>query len=65
MNDKKSYIFPNEPLRFNSPDLERLVVFCQKLGASDITLQTGESYRIPKWAKCSTQFMDPMAPPKF
>lgn len=34
--------FPNEPLRFSPSDMERLLLFCEELGASDITLQTNE-----------------------
>lgn len=33
---------PNEPVRFTAACLTQLLVHCQKLGASDITLQTGE-----------------------
>lgn len=35
-------LFPNEPNRFTTKELDRLLVHCQKLNASDITLQTGE-----------------------
>lgn len=41
-NAGESYIFPNEPLRFTPPELDRLLAFCQQLSASDITFQTGE-----------------------
>lgn len=36
------YIYPNEPLRFTPQHIEALLAFCTELGASDITLQTGE-----------------------
>lgn len=39
----ESYLIQNEPLRFNQAETDRLLTFCQKLGASDITLQTGEN----------------------
>lgn len=38
----ESKLFPNEPNRFTTKELDRLLVHCQKLNASDITLQTGE-----------------------
>lgn len=37
-----SKLFPDEPNRFVPKELDRLLVHCQKLNASDITLQTGE-----------------------
>lgn len=37
-----SHHLPNEPVRFTSTCLSQLLVHCQKLAASDITLQTGE-----------------------
>jgi len=40
--DQQQYQFPNEPLRFTPKDLERLLTFCTKHLASDITIQTGE-----------------------
>lgn len=39
----ENFTFPNEPLRFTPPETDRLLAFCQQLGASDITIQTGES----------------------
>jgi len=41
MTDHK-YLLPNEPIRFNSKDVENLLGYCSKTEASDITLQTGE-----------------------
>src|SRR3989338_9180619 len=35
-------LFPDEPTRFTPKELDRLLVYCQKLNASDITLQTGQ-----------------------
>lgn len=37
-----SYLIPDEPLRFTQSEMERVVVYCYKRGASDITLQSGE-----------------------
>jgi defect-in-organelle-trafficking protein DotB len=39
----ENFNFPNEPLRFTPAETDRLLAFCQQLGASDITIQTGES----------------------
>jgi defect-in-organelle-trafficking protein DotB len=36
------YLLPNEPQRFVKEEFDRLVVFCSKLNASDITVQTNE-----------------------
>lgn len=36
------YKYPNEPNRFSPEHIENLLAFCTELGASDITLQTGE-----------------------
>lgn len=38
-----SYLFPNEPLRFDANNIEAVLGFCSNVGASDITFQTGES----------------------
>ncbi len=35
-------LLPDEPNRFMPKDLDRLLIHCQNLNASDITLQTGE-----------------------
>jgi defect in organelle trafficking protein DotB len=37
-----SHHLPNEPVRFTAACLSQLLIHCQKLSASDITLQTGE-----------------------
>jgi defect-in-organelle-trafficking protein DotB len=37
-----AHLLPDEPVRFTSACLTRLLIHCQKAGASDITLQTGE-----------------------
>ncbi len=39
----ENFTFPNEPLRFTALETDRMLAFCQQLGASDITIQTGES----------------------
>lgn len=38
----ENYLLPNEPLRFTPAETDRMLAFTQQLGASDITLQTGE-----------------------
>jgi len=38
----QDYFLPNEPLRFGPDSIDQLLLFCTKLGASDITIQTGE-----------------------
>lgn len=38
----KHYFLSNEPLRFTKEEMDRLLVFCHKHNASDITLQTHE-----------------------
>jgi defect-in-organelle-trafficking protein DotB len=44
MNNSSSehHLYPNEPLRFTPKHIDELLAFCTDLGASDITLQTGE-----------------------
>lgn len=39
---EQKYQLPNEPNRFNAKDVDILFGYCSKIGASDITLQTGE-----------------------
>jgi len=36
------YLYPKEPLKFNAQDLEPILEYCSRLGASDITFQTAE-----------------------
>lgn len=36
------HFMPDEPLRLTKADLDKVLVYCSKLDASDITLQTGE-----------------------
>ncbi len=38
----ENYLLSNEPLRFTPAETDRMLAFTQQLGASDITLQTGE-----------------------
>ena len=38
----ENHLMPDEPLRFTKDELDKLLVYCSKLGASDVTLQTGE-----------------------
>ena len=42
MADTDTFIFPNEPSRFEAKYLEALLVYCNKINASDITIQTNE-----------------------
>ncbi|MDP1573974.1 MAG: Dot/Icm type IV secretion system ATPase DotB [Coxiellaceae bacterium] len=35
-------MYPREPSRFETTSLDDLLVYCQQIGASDITIQTGE-----------------------
>lgn len=37
-----TFLFPNEPPRFNIENSNELLIFCAKQNASDITFQTGE-----------------------
>lgn len=39
---KSPYMFPNEPSRFNSKEIDELLIHCFKHKASDITVQTNE-----------------------
>ncbi|MCX7121105.1 MAG: Dot/Icm type IV secretion system ATPase DotB [Gammaproteobacteria bacterium] len=38
----ESYFYPNEPTRFEAQSVDDLLVFCHRLNASDITIQTSE-----------------------
>jgi len=38
-----SHLFPQEPTYFIPKELDRLLVFCYRQGASDISIQTGEA----------------------
>jgi len=38
----ESYLMPNEPLRFTKDEMDKILVYCYKLGASDVTAQSGE-----------------------
>jgi defect in organelle trafficking protein DotB len=43
MPNHPEHLLPNEPTRFTPTYLQELLAHCQKLSASDITLQTGET----------------------
>jgi defect-in-organelle-trafficking protein DotB len=47
----ESFLFPNEPLRFMPQYLDELLTFCNRLNASDITLQTGEPVIVEVYGK--------------
>ncbi|MCH9769822.1 MAG: Dot/Icm type IV secretion system ATPase DotB [Gammaproteobacteria bacterium] len=38
----KKFLFPNEPSRFEPKHIDDLLVFCHRINASDITIQTSE-----------------------
>ena len=40
--ESERIVYPREPLRFGANDLESLLSFAVKLGASDVTIQSGE-----------------------
>lgn len=42
MVSETSYSYPNEPLRFTPAHIDKILMFCTDLGASDITFQTNE-----------------------
>lgn len=39
---QSEFMYPREPTRFEANHVEDLLVYCQQVGASDITIQTGE-----------------------
>lgn len=38
---EREHLYPREPSRFESKHIDDLLVYCHRLGASDITIQTG------------------------
>lgn len=40
--DKKAFSFPHEPTRFEAKHIDDLLIYCHRIEASDITIQTGE-----------------------
>lgn len=65
--DNKKYQFPKEPLRFSASDVDKLLEYCTKIEASDITLQTdepvtveiyGHLYKITKHKLSNTEVGD-------
>lgn len=42
ISTESEHLLPQEPLKFSANDLEPLLEFCSRIGASDITLQTSE-----------------------
>ena len=50
MTDAEEF-FPNEPTRFTKDEMDRLLVYCYKIGASDITLQTSEPVIVEVYGK--------------
>lgn len=47
----ENMMYPKEPTRFETHHVEDLLVFCQKLGASDITIQTGEPVTVEVYGR--------------
>ncbi|OGT63678.1 MAG: Dot/Icm secretion system ATPase DotB [Gammaproteobacteria bacterium RIFCSPHIGHO2_12_FULL_45_9] len=42
----EQYFYPKEPTRFDEKSIDDLLVYCQQLNASDITIQSGEPITI-------------------
>ena len=42
MINTKELHYPNEPSRFETKDIDKLLAYCYQINASDITIQTGE-----------------------
>src|SRR3989338_9675552 len=38
----ESFLYPKEPTRFEQKNIDPMLVFCHRIGASDITIQTSE-----------------------
>jgi len=47
----KSPFFPNEPTRFEKSNVDDLLVYCHRLNASDITIQTGEPITVEVYGR--------------
>src|SRR3990167_8343207 len=45
-NMSEQYFYPKEPTRFDEKSIDDLLVYCQQLNASDITIQSGEPITI-------------------
>ena len=64
MKDQNSYTFPNEPSRFDPRHIDELLVYSNKINASDVTIQTnseiiaevyGKLYKITNRALSHTE----------
>lgn len=44
-------LYPNEPTRFEARNVDELLVYCQKINASDITIQTGEPITVEVYGR--------------
>ena len=47
----ESFLYPNEPMRFEAQNVDDLLVFCHRLNASDITIQTGEPITVEVYGR--------------
>lgn len=54
MTNKYTHYLPNEPSRFDEKNLEGLLVFCNRLHASDITIQTGSPIMVEIYGRLHT-----------
>ena len=48
---KKDLKYPKEPSRFEAQDIDKLMTFCYRAGASDITIQTGEPVTVEVYGR--------------
>lgn len=51
MGEPDSLLYPREPSRFEARNLDDLLVYCHKIDASDITIQTGEPITVEVYGR--------------
>ncbi|WP_315957808.1 Dot/Icm type IV secretion system ATPase DotB [Coxiella burnetii] len=51
---EKSQRYPNEPSRFEPKHIDDLLIYCHRLGASDITIQTGRAVLAEVYGRLQT-----------
>lgn len=49
--ESSSLLYPNEPTRFEGANVDDLLVFCHRINASDITLQTAEPVTVEVYGR--------------
>lgn len=49
--ESSSLLYPNEPTRFEGTNVDDLLVFCHRINASDITLQTAEPVTVEVYGR--------------